>query len=77
MHVSYQSIERLARNHMVLLRTKLRGNALAKEDLSSDLEGDSGTKRDPGELEEVSDNVEIPGGEDEGDDTGVDNGGGT
>lgn len=74
-HISYHGIERVAGNDKVLLGTQLGGDALTENDLSGDFSGHGRAKGEPCELEEVSDNIKIPRGEDERNQADVDDAG--
>lgn len=73
-HISYHAIERLSRNHVVLARAELGSEAVLNHQLPNDLGGNGAGQHHPGQLEAPSDDVEVPGGEDEGHDGGIGDG---
>lgn len=64
-NITNNSVQCILRNGKVLSWAELRSQASAKNSLTSKLGQDSNTKSDPGELKEVSKNMEVSGSEDE------------
>lgn len=75
--ISDQSVEGLAGDGVVLARTQLAGQTVAKDGLTGDLSEDGDAQSHPGELERVSEDIEVSDGEDEADDGGKGNARGT
>lgn len=68
MDVSYGGIERLLRQGIVAARADLASQAVVQERLAGDLGGDGGGKSHPYQLEAISEEIEISGSNDGGDD---------
>lgn len=69
--IANQSIEGLARNGVVLARSQLASQTVAKDSLAGNLGEDGDTQGHPGELEGISDNIEVSNRKDERDDSGI------
>lgn len=65
MHVTEQSVKRLARNGVVLAGPELASKALVKDSLANNLRGHSHAQHDPRQLERPPDYIEIPASHDE------------
>jgi hypothetical protein len=76
-HVPDHGIEGFPRHHVVLSRSNLRREAIAKDHLARHLSRDGGAKHHPRQLEEPPEYIEVPNREDKRDDDSVRNGRGT
>lgn len=73
--ITNQRIESLPRNGVVLSRSELGSEAIAKDGLSSNLGQDGDAQSHPGKLESVSNDIEVSSHEDQGDDGSICDGG--
>lgn len=77
MNVTDHGVQGLARDSVVLAGTKLAGETSVHNRLADDFGSDGDAKDHPSELESPSQHIEVSNREDEGDDGGIGNGGGT
>ncbi len=75
--VANHAIEGRSRDGVVAAGTHLRGQSVAENELTGSLGADGDGERHPRQLERPADDIEVSGGEDEGDDGGVGNSRGT
>lgn len=75
MDVANHAIEGSSRDGPVSAGAHLSGQTVAENDLTSNLSGDGDGKSHEGKLESPADHIEVPSGEDEGDNRSVCNGG--
>ena len=72
-HVADDGVEGFPRNSIVLARTELGREAVAQEELPSDLGGDGSAESQIGELERPAQNIQVPKQEDERDEGAIGN----
>lgn len=76
-NITNEAIEGFAGDGVVSARAKLRSKTLVKDKLAGSLGGNGNSERDPRQLESPANNIEIASGNDQGDDRGIGNSGGT
>jgi hypothetical protein len=69
--VTNQSVESIAGNGVVLARSQLSSKTVAEDSLAGSLGENSDTQSHPGQLESVSEEIEVSNREDERDDGGI------